>query len=85
MLDAAGLGDAAVLPVGAPYRATAATGDLLTGTVWARAANQLALRVDGWGDGLLVLAEQPVTPHQAGRRRDGAARRTGRTTPASPR
>ena len=58
-----------MLPVGAPYRATAATGDLLTGTVWARAASQLALTVDGWGDGLLVLAEQPVTPH----RPDGGA------------
>jgi hypothetical protein len=69
VVDAAGLGDAAVLPVGAPYRATAVTGDPLAGTVWARAANQLVLTVEGWGDGLLVLAEQPVTPH----RPDGGA------------
>jgi hypothetical protein len=32
--------------------------------VWARGERQLVLTVDGWGDGLLVLAEQPVTPHR---------------------
>jgi hypothetical protein len=69
VVDAAGLGDAAVLPAGAAYRATAATGDSLAGTVWARSAHQLTLTVDGWGDGLLILAEQPATPH----RPDGGA------------
>ena len=63
-VDAAGLGATAALPVGAPYRATAACGDELTGTVWARAPRQLVLTVDGWGNGLLVLAEQPVNPHR---------------------
>ena len=58
------LGDAAILPVGAAYRAEAATGDSLTGTVWARGERQLVLTVDGWGDGLLVLAEQLVNPHR---------------------
>jgi hypothetical protein len=64
VVDAAGLGDAAVLPVGATYRASAATGDPLAGTVWARGPHQLVLTVDGWGDGLIVLAEQPVSPHR---------------------
>jgi hypothetical protein len=64
VVDMAGLGDAAVQPVGAAYRATAGTGDLISGTVWARATRQLVLTVDGWGDGLLVLAEQLVTPHR---------------------
>ena len=31
----------------------------LSGTVWARRPGQLALTVDGWGDGLLVVTRQP--------------------------
>jgi hypothetical protein len=69
VLDAAGLGAASVLPVGAAYRAQAAAGDTLVGTVWARGDRQIALTVDGWGDGLLVIGEQPVNPH----RPDGGA------------
>jgi hypothetical protein len=64
--EATGLGATATLPVGAAYRATAGSGDELTGTVWARSDRQLALTVDGWGDGLLVLAEQPANPHRPG-------------------
>jgi hypothetical protein len=60
----AGLGAEAALPAGTAYTATAPTGDPLAGTVWARAERQLVLTVDGWGDGLLVLAEQPVTAHR---------------------
>lgn len=68
-VDAAGVGAAAGLPVGVAYRVQAAAGDALAGTVWARGAHQVALTVDGWGDGLLVLGEQPVNPH----RPDGGA------------
>jgi len=64
VVDLAGLGAAALRPAGTAYTATAPTGDSLAGTVWARGERQLVLTVDGWGDGLLVLAEQPVTPHR---------------------
>jgi hypothetical protein len=66
---AAGLADVAALAVGAPYRATAATGEALTGTVRFRSPHQLGLSVDGWGPGLLVLAGKPggeKSPHGGG-------------------
>jgi hypothetical protein len=69
VVDTAGVGDAALLPAGSAYAATAAPGDALAGSVWARGERQLVLTVDGWGDGLLVLAEQLVNPH----RPDGGA------------
>lgn len=34
----------------------------ITGTVWFRSEHQVGLTVDEWGDGLLVLAEQPPAP-----------------------
>jgi hypothetical protein len=63
LVEALGLSDVAALAPGSRYRA-AVTGEELTGEVWARSARQLALTVDGFGDGLLVLAEQPVTEHR---------------------
>ncbi len=58
---ALGLAQAAELPVGARYRAAAATGDMLEGQVFARTDRQRLFTVDGLGDGLLVVAEQPLT------------------------
>lgn len=45
---------------GSAYTAEAATGDLLSGTVWFTSRHQLGLTVDDWGDGLLVVAEGPT-------------------------
>lgn len=64
LLQALGLAEAAALPVGAPYRTTAATGQELAGTVWSRDGGQVALTVDDAGDGLLLLAEQPPAAHR---------------------
>jgi hypothetical protein len=63
-VEAAGLRALDAHPVGSPYSAVAPTGEELSGTVWARSPSQLVLTVDGWGDGLLVLADQPVNPHR---------------------
>jgi hypothetical protein len=48
-------------PVGADYDVTAANGDRLTGQVWFRSPHQVGLTVQGWGDGLLVAGQVPVT------------------------
>jgi uncharacterized protein YndB with AHSA1/START domain len=69
LVDALGLSDVASLPPGTGYRAVATAGEELSGQVWARRANQLLITVDGYGDGLLVLAEQPRAAH----RPDGGA------------
>jgi len=61
LVTALGLAEAAELPVGARYRAAAVTGDTLEGRVFARTDRQRLFTVDGFGDGLLVVAEQPVT------------------------
>jgi hypothetical protein len=64
LADALGLAEAAALPPGAPYRAPATTGEELSGEVWSRSPGQVALTVDGFGGGLLVLAEQPRGAHR---------------------
>jgi Polyketide cyclase / dehydrase and lipid transport len=69
IIAALGLSDVAALPPGSPYRAAIPTGEELTGQVWARRVHQLAVTVDGYGDGLLILAEQPRAQH----RPDGGA------------
>jgi hypothetical protein len=69
VIDALGLSDVATLPPGSPYRAALPTGEELGGQVWARRPKQLAITVDSYGDGLLVLAEQPRAAH----RPDGGA------------
>jgi hypothetical protein len=62
MAAALGLAEAAELPVGAAYRATAPTGDELAGEVFARSAHQLAVTVAGLGDGLIVVGQQVPGP-----------------------
>lgn len=69
ILDAAGLRALDAVETGAAYRVVAPSAEVLSGTVWARWPSQVALTVDGWGDGLLILADQPVNPH----RPDGGA------------
>lgn len=64
LVDAVGLTAVAEQPPGTPYRATVTTGEELSGSVWARSRHQLAVTVDGAGDGLLILAEQPRTEHR---------------------
>jgi hypothetical protein len=64
LAGALGLSGVAGQPPGTGYRVTVATGEELSGSVWARAERQLVLTVDGLGDGLLVLAEQPRTEHR---------------------
>lgn len=64
VLTALGLGEAARQPEGARYRATVVTGDLFEGEVYARTEHQQALTVDGLGDGLLVVAQQPRNPQR---------------------
>ncbi|SEU20425.1 SRPBCC family protein [Nonomuraea wenchangensis] len=58
-LAAAGLAALTGLAPGAPYEHAAPTGEPLAGTVWYRTDRQLGLTVDGWGDGLLVVAHTP--------------------------
>ncbi len=45
--------------VGERYEATTSAGERLTGIVWFRSEHQTGLTVDQWGDGLLIVAEQP--------------------------
>lgn len=54
------LGGLGELVAGERYAAGLVTGDELAGEVWFRAEHQLGLTVDGWGDGLLVVAEAPA-------------------------
>jgi uncharacterized protein YndB with AHSA1/START domain len=62
-----GLASLAGLTVGAPYAAVTPPGEELAGTVWYRSEHQLGVTVDGWGDGLLVLAHMPAsTTHPEG-------------------
>ena len=51
-----GLGGVAGLVPGERYSATVATGEQLAGELWFRSPRQLAVTVDAWGDGLLLLA-----------------------------
>ena len=49
------------MEVGASYDVTPASGEHLQGQVWFRSPHQVGLTVQGWGDGLLVAAEMPVS------------------------
>jgi len=64
LVDALGLAEVAALPVGARYRASITPGDLIEGEVYARTTHQLLLTVDGFGVGLLVVAQQLPAPHR---------------------
>lgn len=57
------LTDVAALSPGSPYDTTAATGDRLTGQVWFRTAHQFGITVEQFGDGLLVIGDQPPATH----------------------
>lgn len=46
------------------HRVVAPTGEELRVTPWARRSSQVALAVREWGDGLLIVADQPVGPHR---------------------
>ena len=59
---ALGLPALAAIPAGAPYSLSTPTGDTLTGTVWFHSAHQSGVTVDGFGNGLLVVHDQPATP-----------------------
>ncbi|MGC5014311.1 SRPBCC family protein [Streptosporangium sp. DT93] len=58
VLEAAGLAAVAGADPGA-YEVTGPAGEPLRGEVWFRSAHQIGLTVEGWGDGLLVVAELP--------------------------
>jgi hypothetical protein len=49
------------------YEATVPTGEVLAGELWFHTVHQVGVTVDGWGDGLLVIAESPTLhpPHAA--------------------
>jgi len=36
------------------------TGETVSGTVWHRSEHQVGMSVDGWGDGLMVITDQPA-------------------------
>lgn len=55
-----GLDGPAGQPPGTRYTATVAGQDI-AGEVWFRSANQLGVTVDGWGEGLLVIAGTPAS------------------------
>ena len=54
------LRESASTPVGHRYEGRTAFGEEVAGEVWFRSEHQTGLTVDGYGDGLLVLAEQPA-------------------------
>lgn len=54
---------------GERYSLRSGAGDTLTGTLWFRSVHQIGVTVDGFGDGLLVVHNRPVTsksPHGGG-------------------
>jgi hypothetical protein len=64
-----GLGPVASIPQGHRYELTGAPGDALAGELWFRSGNLTGVTVDGYGDGLLVVAEHAAAarpPHGGG-------------------
>jgi len=49
---------------GTPYTATTTLAEHWTGQVWFVSERQLGITVDGYGDGLLILGEEPVAAHR---------------------
>jgi uncharacterized protein YndB with AHSA1/START domain len=65
---ALGLTDVAALSAGSAYDTTMATGEV-TGEVWFHAPHQFGVTVEQFGDGLLVVGNQPASvqpPHGGG-------------------
>lgn len=60
VLEALGLAAVADLVPGDRYAADVAAGERLEGELWFRSPHQLGLTVDAWGDGLLVVVDQPA-------------------------
>jgi len=60
-IDALDLARLAVVPIGERYAARLPTDETIEGTVWHRSGHQLALTVDGYGDGLLFVGTRPRT------------------------
>jgi len=58
---ALGLERLATVPIGERYEIATPAGEGLAGTVQYRSAGQLGLTVDGYGNGLLIVATRPVT------------------------
>jgi hypothetical protein len=57
------------VPVGERYAITTPFGERFEGTVWFRTAYQMGVKVDGFGDGLLISNARPRTsksPHGGG-------------------
>jgi hypothetical protein len=63
-LKALGLGDLATVALGQRYEATTALGETFAGEPWFRSTHQTGFTVDGYGDGLVVLIEQPPAAHR---------------------
>jgi len=61
VLAATGLDMVADVPIGQRYAVTTTAGEALAGEVWFRSTHQIGLSVEGWGDGLLVVGDQPVS------------------------
>jgi hypothetical protein len=67
LLAARALGLPAIGAPGTAYAIAAPTGDALAGTIWHRGRHQLAVTVDGAGDGLLVAMDRaPDAKHPHG-------------------
>jgi hypothetical protein len=63
--EAIGLVSLTPVPVGERYALTAPTGESMAGTIWYRAAYQVGLTVDGYGDGLIIVGTRPKTAASA--------------------
>jgi uncharacterized protein YndB with AHSA1/START domain len=59
-----GLAEIAGRPIGSDYAVTLPMGLDIAGTVYLHTESQLGLTVDGWGDGLLMLADSPPAEHR---------------------
>jgi hypothetical protein len=59
-----GLAEIARRPVGSQYSAALPMGIDIAGTVFFRTELQFGLTVDGWGDGLLMVADSPPAEHR---------------------
>ena len=64
VVDRFGLADIAAQPAGSDYSITLPMDIDIAGTAFFRTEHQLGLTVDGWGDGLLVVADSATAAHR---------------------
>ncbi|WP_020665923.1 SRPBCC family protein [Amycolatopsis nigrescens] len=64
LVDHLGLAEAGEQPVGTRYRVALPTGDEFQGELYFSSEHQRIFTVDGLGDGLLVVAHQPIAEHR---------------------